>query len=100
MPSDRSINGRWWTYGIGIALCAAQPFLMMNHTHPLALATVSIACLGFLVGGLFVCAESDSSFVALLISTLMPCFLIVVTGAVLFQVAFALVGATFCDESG
>ena len=98
MPSDPNIKGRCWIYWIGIALCAAQPFLMMNYAHPLALRTVSIACYGFLVGDLFLCAVSDSSFIAFLIRTLFTCFLIVVTGAVLFQVAFALVRDTSCDD--
>ena len=98
MLNDRNIKRRCWTYWIGIALRATQPFLMMSYAHPLILGAVSIVCLGLLIGGLFVCAASDLGFIVFLIRIVFTCFLILVTGAVRFQVAFALVQEKSCDE--
>jgi len=74
-----------WAFRIGLALFLAQA-LVFPFGSPIALGSVSILCLGFLLGGLFLFAISDCGIIELVICAVVTAFLTLVSGRALFLV--------------
>jgi len=88
-----------WTYRIGFGLFLLQPLMLMGGVPPAVIGAVSILSLASLIAGLFVFKPEDFGIVRLAIWTGFTGLLIILTGAVFFQVAFALVRDRSCDQA-
>lgn len=89
---------RCWTYWIGIALFLTQPVLFVSSVEPVALGSVCVLSLGLLLAGLLSYASGSPGIRKLTVRFALTCIVILLSGAVLFQVTFALVRDKSCDK--
>jgi hypothetical protein len=85
-----------WSFRVGVALFVVGGFVFMSGS-PVALGMVGVACIGFLLAGLFRYAISELGVVHLVLYTLLTALLILIAGRALFVVVESLTRDTSAD---
>jgi hypothetical protein len=78
-----------WSFRIGVALFVVGGFVFMSGS-PVALGMIGVACIAFLLAGLFRYAISELGVVQLVLYTLLTAFMILLAGRGLFVVVESL----------